>query len=150
MPDAVQPSTHEQVGVVGSREFSDLALVVEEVKELGDALVLSGGARGVDRIAEATAKRFRSYRPFKDEWGDWHIRVVDTLEDRTWTMRTFSGFAQAAHFRNDHIIRHADRLLIFWDGQSPGTKSIIDKVRKAGKDYTLFTTHEPVGLPSGR
>lgn len=46
-----------KIAVVGSRTFPDLTQVVDFVRELPlDAVVVSGGARGVDQAAEWAAK----------------------------------------------------------------------------------------------
>lgn len=130
----------ELVGVVGSRGYPDLGQVVREVQKLGDVRVLSGGAKGVDQVAEAVAQGFTSYRPFKHDYGNYLIQVVEMPEERVWTWgEVLPSFARAAHFRNDIIIRRASRMLIFYDGSSPGTTSIIEKVEANGMDYKIFT-----------
>ena len=47
-----------RVAIVGSREYSDIDAIVEYVNSLpADTIVVTGGARGVDQIAEAAAPR---------------------------------------------------------------------------------------------
>ena len=41
--------------------------------------------------------------------------------------------------RNLKIIDYADEVLAFWDGQSRGTKHVIDNCRKKNKKITVVT-----------
>lgn len=100
------------VGIVGSRN-----LVVENI---GDYLppetskIVSGGAKGVDVCARTYAR----------EHG---VPFFEFLPD-------YRRFGRAAPLkRNDEIIRHADFLLIFWNGASKGTQYVIRQCEKCGK-----------------
>ena len=77
-------------------------------------VIVSGGAAGVDRIAEDYAHRHELsvlvYHP------DWQAH----------------GKAAGAK-RNQQIVDRADRVIAFWDGKSKGTKITIDMARRAGK-----------------
>lgn len=75
---------------------------------------MSGGARGVDIIAERAA-RARDLST--------HIIFAD------WTKHGKS----AGYRRNVAIVAVAHRVVAFWDGQSRGTKHTVDIARKAGK-----------------
>ena len=47
----------EKVAIVGSRDFPDMVAVTDYVNELPqDTRVISGGARGVDTVAEKAAR----------------------------------------------------------------------------------------------
>lgn len=39
---------------------------------------------------------------------------------------------QRFHERNNRMLDDADEVLAFWDGESPGTKSVIRKARERG------------------
>lgn len=39
----------------------------------------------------------------------------------------------AGHRRNEQMAEYADALIAIWDGKSPGTKNMIDIMRKLGK-----------------
>lgn len=109
-----------KIAIVGSRDFKDKAKVVEYVTSLDkDDWIISGGARGVDRWAEETAKllnmRFTIYH------ADW-----DTYGKR-------AGF-----LRNIDIVKQCDRLVAFWDGKSKGTEHSINLAKTAGKPVEII------------
>lgn len=106
-----------RIAVVGSRSVDriDFDLVGAQA---GDVIV-SGGARGVDSLAEEEARR----RGFA---------VVEFRPD-------YARYGRAApHVRNGEIVASCDRLVAFWDGKSRGTKSTIDKARRYGKDVQII------------
>ena len=107
------------VAVVGSRDFSDLEQVRRFVDTLPEnAVVVSGGARGVDRTAEAAA-RARGL-------------LVET------SLPNWKRFGRSAGFvRNFANIRRADRVVAFWDRQSRGTAHSIGIARQMNKPLTV-------------
>lgn len=102
--------------IVGSRDFERLDLVARFVQTLTpkEDIVVSGGARGVDSIAETTAEQIGvgviSFRPDWETYGK-----------------------KAGIIRNKWIIDEADRVVAFWDGKSKGTKHSIDLAIQSGK-----------------
>lgn len=113
-----------KIAIVGSRDFDRLNLVVDYVKSLPkDTVIVSGGARGVDRIAAVAGLNAGlvviEYRP------DWEHGGMG------------AGFA-----RNTLIVEQCDRVVAFWDGKSTGTLDTINKARKAGKPVQVATTVE--------
>ena len=110
----------EVVAIVGSRKYPQLERVKDYVKSLPDGiLVVSGGADGVDIIAEVTALiRGLTVRRLPAEW---------------------EVYGKGAGFiRNQKIVDACDRLVAFWDGSSKGTADTLEKVRKSGKPYEVF------------
>ena len=111
-----------KVAVVGSRNL--------EVKNLGDYLpaevteIVSGGAKGVDTSAREYAK----------EHG---IKLTEFLPE-------YSRYKRGAPLkRNIQIVEYADMVLAFWDGQSRGTKYVIDYCKEHEiplKIYTVYST----------
>ena len=107
-----------KVAVVGSRNLS--------VRNLGEYLpsetteIISGGARGVDTSA-------REYANAHD------IPITEILPD----YKKYPGMI-APLKRNIEIIERADLVLAFWDGQSHGTKFVIDNCRRMGKKVIVF------------
>ena len=95
--------------------------------DFGTVLV-SGGARGVDRIAETEArKQGIAVEVYPADW---------------------SGLGKSAGFRrNVTIVEKADAIAAFWDGRSRGTKHTIDLAKKAGKTCAVFMA--PEQLPRG-
>ena len=110
-----------KVAVVGSRGLS--------VSNLGDYLpegtteIISGGAKGVDTSAHDYAKANG-------------IKLTEFLPD----YKKYPGRV-APLKRNILIIEAADLVLAFWDGQSHGTKFVIDNCRRMGKKVIVF---EPI------
>ena len=84
-----------------------MGLVTDYVKSLpSDTVIVSGGARGVDTVAETAAKACGlEIQIFPALWGTYGKRA---------------GF-----LRNRQIVEAADRVVAFWDGLSPGTLSTI-------------------------
>jgi hypothetical protein len=109
-----------RVAIIGSRTYTRLLDVRDFVAELPrDVLIVSGGAVGVDRVAEEEAQRLRLSRLICEPESDLFApRAVMTA---------------ALHARNDEILRYAHRVVAFWDGESRGTASVIEKAHAMGK-----------------
>lgn len=109
-----------RVAIVGSRTFQNLQLVRNYVQSLpNDTIVVSGGARGVDRTAE-------------DEARSRGLKTVVFLA--AW--EEFGKFA-GLH-RNTDIVRNCDRLVAFHRQGSRGTADSIAKARAAGKPVEVY------------
>jgi hypothetical protein len=109
-----------KLAVVGSRSFADKELLFEILDRNRHRieLIVSGGARGADALAQEWAQaRSVPCQVFHPKWQDEHGRF-----DRS------AGFK-----RNVDVIKNADEVLAFWDGQSPGTKHAIELARKQNK-----------------
>jgi predicted Rossmann fold nucleotide-binding protein DprA/Smf involved in DNA uptake len=133
------------VGIVGSRDYAGMQLVREYVNALQrldpGTVVVSGGARGVDRSAETAALQaglnVLSFRPEKQEDGRWAVvryliapglgQTVTTYPER------YPRFAPAAFVRNGYIIEASTEVVAFWDGKSPGTRDSVRKASAEGK-----------------
>jgi hypothetical protein len=110
----------KQIAIVGSRDYNWLSHVREYVRELPHGtIVVSGGAKGVDRTAEfAAKKRGLGVLLFLPQW---------------------ERYGKAAGFRrNEEIVRNADVVVAFWDGKSRGTKNTIETARKLGVPLVIF------------
>lgn len=106
-----------KVAVIGSRGLTVRNLekyLPESVTEL-----VSGGARGIDSCAKAYALKN-------------NIPIKEFLPD-------YDSFGKRAPLiRNIEIIEYADAVLAFWDGESRGTKFVIDKCKEKGKPCKVF------------
>jgi predicted Rossmann fold nucleotide-binding protein DprA/Smf involved in DNA uptake len=100
-----------KVIIAGGREFSNFQLMFEKceeiLKEIEDVEIVSGTARGADKMGEhyAGLKKF-DVKKFPADWNKY-------------------GKA-AGYVRNKEMAEYADMLIAFWDGKSSGTKSMID------------------------
>jgi hypothetical protein len=104
--------------VCGSRTFSDYALLDASLDRLlagriPDVVILSGGARGADRLVE--------------RYGRDHSLGVERFP------ADWARYGRAAGpRRNEEMIATADALVAFWDGTSPGTRHAIKTARRRG------------------
>jgi hypothetical protein len=117
-----------KVIVAGSREWSDRAKVFSVLDHLKKTLpvteLVSGTARGVDRMGELWAEqRGVPIKRFPAAW-----RYPDGLVDRG-----------AGHKRNAVMAAYGDALVAFWDGESPGTKSMIRMASDRGLVTFIYT-----------
>ena len=84
--------------------------------------IVSGRAQGVDMAGEIFAEANDiPIKPFPADWGKFGKRA---------------GF-----LRNAEMAKYADALLAFWDGQSPGTKSMIQLMLNIGKPFVVRIIH---------
>jgi len=120
-------AAHCVIGIVGSRRYAAPERVRAFVRQLEyfrrrdetlPVVVLSGGARGVDTIAAATAQRAGLL-----VWvmpAEWHL------------------YGKAAGTRrNTDLVAAADFVAVFWDGESPGTKHTLALAESAEKILTV-------------
>jgi len=109
-----------RVIIAGTRTFRDYELLrascdslLAEKRQTHAIIVISGTARGADRLGEAYAKeRGFQLQQFPADW------------DR-------DGKA-AGIIRNARMADNADALIAFWDGNSRGTRNMIETARNKG------------------
>lgn len=110
-----------KVIIAGSRNIQDFNLVVEAINSSGIYIdeVVSGGAVGVDSLGEKYAKS----------------NGIDlTVFYPNWIGRGRS----AGHHRNRKMGDYADALIAVWDGESKGTKGMIEYMKKLGKQVFVL------------
>ena len=104
-----------KIAIVGSRSIiaPDLSKYIPDGAE-----IVSGGAKGVDTAAaEFAAKNGLKLTVFLPQ---------------------YERYGRAAPIlRNKEIVDYADKILIFWDGTSKGTLSVIEYAKKAEKPYEI-------------
>lgn len=110
-----------KVAVVGSRDASpSAARLILKYLPADATEIVSGGARGIDTLAEEVAKSLslptKIFLPDYETYG-----------------------RQAPLFRNRQIIDYADCVLAFWDGKSSGTKSVIGTCMDTGKPIKVIS-----------
>lgn len=113
------------VAIVGSRDWPPYAVdrIERAVAALPeDAIVVSGGARGVD-IAAVVAAKARG------------LTTIEFLPDPE--LVKSRGFAFAAYDRNIEIARKAHRAIAFRAHRSPGTSHTLGKLAELGKPVEL-------------
>ena len=112
------------IAVIGSREGFTKEQIEHEMLiefDLDEDRLITGGARGVDLIAEEIVKN-------NDDWAKaaWVIKPINPANKMDYL------------FRNIEIITIADKILAFWDGSSRGTKFVIDYAKARGKKIKVF------------
>ena len=115
----------KKLAIVGSREFQNEELVRETVRRLAardpDLIIVSGGARGVDRWAADEARKCG-------------LKVEEYLPD-------WDRDGRAAGFiRNGLIVRAANSVLGFWDGVSHGTLNSLNQARTQKKKVRAISS----------
>jgi hypothetical protein len=108
-----------RVAIVGSRNYPRLDQVRRYIRELPEfTTVVTGGARGVDIVAEEAALRHRlKVEVFEADW-------------------EHQG-RKAGVIRNAHVVDYVDFVVAFWDGESRGTKNVIDLCRSMVKPFAV-------------
>lgn len=105
-----------KIAVGGSRNFIDYEVIKEVLDDLfleGDTL-LSGNAPGADRLGEKYAQEHGiEYKIIPSEWDKHGLK--------------------ATMMRNEVLLKAADFTVLFWDGESEGSKHMIDIARRARK-----------------
>ena len=105
-----------RVAIVGSRNIfvDDLEKYVSKADE-----IVSGGAVGVDACAASYARRNG-------------MRLTEFLPQ-------YERYGRAAPIvRNKKIVDYADRIVVFWDGRSKGTLSVIRYAQKQKKECRVI------------
>lgn len=112
----MQTPIRKKVIVAGSRAFYDyprLSMTLQTLYPEG-MTVISGNARGADKLGEMFAKNFDL--PCERYPADW------------------DAYGRSAGFkRNEDMADIADELVAFWDGKSRGTQHMINAMRRQGK-----------------
>lgn len=104
-----------KVIIAGSRDAVSYHLVVDAVAESGFIIdqVISGGARGADRLGEAYAKNNG-------------IELLIMKAD-------WDKFGKSAGYRrNEDMAKVGNALIAIWDGESRGTMHMIEIAKRAG------------------
>lgn len=112
-----------KLAIVGSRNFNDYELLKKEVDNLRNTYeideIVSGGAKGTDKLAEKYAKENNlKLTIFKPEWNKY-------------------GKA-AGVIRNEEIWKYCDIGIAFWDGKSKGTQYSFKFSKKYNKPLKII------------
>ena len=99
----------------GCRDITDEKLVERIISQYIAVkdVVITGGCRGVDKIAHDYARRCFADTEVHDADWDKHGKAAGPI-------------------RNQKMAESADQLVAIWDGKSRGTKSMIDNALKLG------------------
>lgn len=108
--------------IAGSRDIVDIKEVYKAIADSDFSItqIISGGARGIDQLGVEYAKTMKL--PFVFYMADW-----DKLGK------------SAGYIRNKSMADNADALIAVWDGESKGTKHMIDIATKKGLKVYIHT-----------
>jgi hypothetical protein len=111
--------------IAGSRGITDYRYLLKCLLEVDWEItsVISGTARGVDALGEKFA--LEAGIPLMRFHANWKL---------------YGG--AAGYIRNEEMAENAEACVILWDGQSSGTKHMIDEAKKAGLKLALFVNGE--------
>lgn len=116
--------------IVGSRIFSDYDLLAEKTDKLlqnkqgKDITIVSGGAKGADKLAEKYAKE-RGYR----------LIVMPANWDREGKSAGYKRDVRMHEF----ISKKEDRgVIAFWDGKSKGTQHSFELAKRYGNPIRVI------------
>lgn len=112
--------------IAGCRSFNNYCKlaceVKKEIKKLKKShtiIIVSGGAKGADALGERFAR--------------WHGLKVEKYLAKWDTYGRSAGPR-----RNEQMAQVADAVIVFWDGQSKGTKSMIECAEKYRKPCRII------------
>ena len=131
-----QPTGHLRIFAGGSRSIADRVLIDSKIKALPRwAVILTSRAHGASAAIRDATMRFGL-----------RLEVWTAMTDRYAT-------AEAAYFaRDEEMIRSADRVLAFWDGESAGTAHELSYARSLSKPVDLVLVNRgpsPDRYPGG-
>ena len=107
-----------RVIIAGGRQFNDYALlsakcdgILSQKRITHKIIIISGTARGADTLGEQYAReRGYTLRQFPADWNQFR--------------------KSAGYLRNCQMADNADALIAFWDGESSGTKNMVEIARE--------------------
>ena len=102
--------------IAGSRSISEFDITPYVPDETDH--IISGGATGVDTLAEKYADEHRLSKTI--------IRPKYAIYKKGAPLK-----------RNKEMVEMADHILVIWDGKSRGTKQTIDHAMALGKKITI-------------
>ena len=107
--------------IAGSRKFKVLRKVEDWLDHNcnDNDIIISGGATGPDKVAEEYAREYDI--PFEIFYPDWD-----------------KYGKKAGPLRNEEMVKIANKVVVFWDGESKGSKSTIDFALKYKKSLEVI------------
>lgn len=124
--------------IAGSRDFNDYKLLKTSIRDIlknislesiGKIKVISGTARGADQLGERFSKQFK-------------LEVVKFPAD-------WNRFGKSAgYIRNEEMAKYSVKdgnygmLVAFWDGESRGTRHMINLAKRHGVEVHVIKYKE--------
>ena len=108
-----------RIAIVGGRDFFDYDLLKKSIQFNHGDTIISGGAKGADRLARRFA--YDNYLTLIEHHPEWE-----------------KYGKRAGFIRNELIIKDAYKVYAFWDGCSNGTANSISIAKKLNKDLEII------------
>ena len=123
-----------KIAVIGGRDFNDYPTLSFIVSEHKPSMLISGGAKGADALAEKFSRDFGTpIKVYRANWNDF-TPPCKILKNKWGQMyNALSGMN-----RNTKIIEDCDMVIAFWNGVSTGTKDSIEKAKALNKKVVVI------------
>lgn len=116
-----------KVAIIGSRN-----MIIDNIEKYlpeNVSEIVSGGAKGVDSCARDYAVKN-------------NIKLTEFLPE-------YKRYGKNAPIiRNNKIIDYSDIIIVFWDGESKGTKYVINECKKRNKNIKINVSSAETLLPA--
>ena len=113
-----------RVIVAGGRDFSNYLLLEEKLNALfankKNVVIVSGAAKGADKLGEQYARKHN---------------IMISSYPALWNQHGH----QAGFIRNTEMAKNADACVCFWNGESTGTKHMIDTAKELKLKLRIIT-----------
>jgi len=129
-----------KVIIAGSRSITDFETVKKAIEACPFSVteVVSGGAKGVDKLGEWYADGENiPIKVFKPSWSN--LEAPGAIVKTNWHGKYN---ARAGIDRNEQMGDYADALIAVWDGHSRGTKHMIGYMNKLDKEVFVYDSSE--------
>ncbi len=107
--------------MAGSRGFQNYKLLEAELDKINDQIgeIICGEAKGADTFGRI--------------YGESHNIPVSSFP------ADWQRYGKAAgYMRNKDMAEYAHKAIVFWDGESPGSKDMINKMKELEKEVMVI------------
>ena len=126
--------------VAGGRDFSDYNYLSKALNHMlqnynkDEILIVEGGALGADRLGRNYALNIGiRYRTMEANWKDLETQPCKIKENAYGKYNCLAGLV-----RNHQMGDFASHLVVFWDGQSTGSKDMLTYMQSLEKPVKVF------------
>lgn len=113
-----------KVIIAGSRTITNETLLQGAIEASGFKIteVISGCEKGVDKLGEQWAEK-------------------NNIHVARFPLNWIHKGRNAGRIRNCYMAEYADALIAIWDRSSPGTRNLINYIKRMKKPYYLLTVY---------